>query len=135
MTGRGRTRVTDNVQVINFVLLAIGVWLFNAAWIFGYPTNEPAIDAHLNELLACAGLVIIAGARMRRPLRHPLFDAVNMMLGGWLALAPFLVEYGDDRAQTARVNDLICGVLVVILAGTSLILTRRAQRRSRVDRR
>ncbi|MER5213599.1 SPW repeat protein [Streptomyces sp. NPDC002838] len=96
---RELTREVRN-SLISAMMPAAGVWLFIGAWIIGYPFNEPAVDAHLNEMIVGVVVFLVAVARMVRQ-RGPVSD-LAVAAGAWLIAAPFVVSYGDTRKQMRR---------------------------------
>ncbi|GAB3971429.1 SPW repeat domain-containing protein [Streptomyces sparsus] len=117
--------------VVSLLLLLVGVWLFVGAWIIGYPFTAPAVDAHLMEMIIGIVVFLVAVARLVRP-RGPLSDVLVLVAGVALAAAPFVFGYGDTyRADAARVNDVVTGVVLVLLAAVSLVFLKRARSGSR----
>ncbi|UGY94620.1 SPW repeat protein [Streptomyces gobiensis] len=109
-------------EVIGTLILAIGLWLFVAPWVLGYPFTAPAVDAHLNEIVV--GIIVFACglARLIRP-RGLLSDLTVLLAGIWMVVAPFVFGYGDTaRAELARVNSVAVGIVLIILAALSLLL-------------
>ncbi|WP_107308383.1 SPW repeat domain-containing protein [Streptomyces qaidamensis] len=120
---RELTREVRN-SLISAMMLAAGIWLFIGAWIIGYPFNEPAVDAHLNEMIVGVVVFLVAVARMVRQ-RGPVSEIVVAAAGAWLVAAPFVVSYGDtSKADAARINDIATGSVLILLATVSLLLAR-----------
>ncbi|MBT2367284.1 SPW repeat protein [Streptomyces sp. ISL-10] len=101
-----------------------GVWLLVGAWIIGYPFNEPAVDAHLHEMIVGVVVFLVATARLLG--RHGwVTDLIIVVAGAWLIAAPFLISYGDtSQADAARTNDVVTGIVLILLAAVSLLLAR-----------
>ncbi|WP_078606953.1 SPW repeat domain-containing protein [Streptomyces flavidovirens] len=111
-------------SLISVLMLLAGVWLFVAAWVIGYPFNEPAVDAHLNEMAVGVVVFLVAVARLVRR-RGPVSDLVVTAAGAWIIAAPFVVSYGDSsKADAARINDVATGVVVIVLSVISLWIAR-----------
>lgn len=48
---------------------------------------------------------------------------MKLVLGGWLIVAPWVIGFNDNIPFTY--NDVLAGVLLVILSGTTLTTTHR----------
>lgn len=91
------------------IILLFGIWLIVSPWVFAYPTTSaPAINA------------IVAGAIMAISAAFDLYKTyiwavlLNIVIGAWVALSPWLVHATTDRAL--RTNLLVVGVATVVLA-------------------
>jgi hypothetical protein len=87
----------------------------------------------------------LAVARLARPLMNPSLSWINALLGLWLILAPFVLGYGAaveaealaaagavGGAQAAMWNDIIVGVIVLVLGAWSA-LSIRGRASERID--
>ncbi|MEU0098695.1 hypothetical protein [Streptomyces sp. NPDC006267] len=118
-------------EPISALLLIVSLWLFVGAWVIGYPFTEPAVDAHLTEILVGIVVLCVAMARLIRP-RGRASDVLVLAGGVWLTVAPFVVSYGDTAAaDAARVNDITVGCVLVLLAVVSLAIAFTASRAGR----
>ncbi len=106
------------------VNLALGAWLFLTPWIFGF-TSEPA--ASWNAWLC--GLAIAALAIAAITAFAEWEEWINLALGIWVAIAPWLVAFSGDTSAM-RVH-LIVGILVATVAGIRLWLVYRRPPRVR----
>ncbi|MGX7826615.1 SPW repeat domain-containing protein [Actinokineospora sp. 24-640] len=100
--------------------LLAGVWVVIAPFALGYA--DAGAFAFWNDVLVGAAIALVALPRVLRTRRAPWLSVVNVVLGAWLVLAPFLVGY-RETTPAAVGNDVIMGIMVVILAGTSALLT------------
>ncbi|MFZ0388852.1 MAG: SPW repeat protein [Calditrichia bacterium] len=82
----------------------IGVWLMASPAVLGF-TGSTRINNLIIGPLA-ASMAIIAIWETTRGLRW-----VNVVFGGWMLLAPWILGYGD---WIARGNSLLAGVLLII---------------------
>ncbi|WP_162638599.1 SPW repeat domain-containing protein [Streptomyces bacillaris] len=118
-------------EPISGLMLLSSLWLFVGAWIIGYPFTEPAVDAHLIEILVGVVVFCVALARLIRP-RGWVSDVLVLAGGVWLFVAPFVVSYGDTAAaDAARVNDITVGCVLVVLSALPLAIALTASRAGR----
>jgi hypothetical protein len=91
-----------------------GLWEVIAAFVFGYTASPAAL---WNAIIVGACLIILGAwsAISNQVSTDKILDWINVVLGVWLVIAPFLLGY---RTITAALwNDIIVGVIVVVLAG------------------
>lgn len=100
--------------------LLAGVWVVIAPFALGYA--DSGAFAFWNDILVGAAIALLALPRVVRTRRAPWLSVANVVLGAWLVLAPFLVGY-RETTPAAVGNDVIMGIMVVILSGTSALLT------------
>lgn len=109
-------------SLISTLMLLAGIWLFVGAWVIDYPFNEPAVDAHLQEMIVGVIVFLVAVARFVRP-SGTAPDLIVLLAGAWLVAAPFVLSYGDtSKADAARFNNVTVGTLLILLAVVSLLL-------------
>ncbi|WP_344328178.1 SPW repeat domain-containing protein [Streptomyces macrosporus] len=121
---------------MTLLMLLAGVWLLLAPWFLDYPFTDAAVDAQRNETGVGIVVVLTAGARMVRP-RGWLSDLIILALGIWLVVAPFQIDYGGPAVtpETAQANEVVTGVVLVVLAVASLLLLLRIRRTTPEDAR
>jgi hypothetical protein len=91
---------------VNFLL---GVWLVVAPWLLGYAMETwPAWNAHI------VGVVIAVAAISALVAFQRWEEWVNVVLGAWLVVSPWLL--GFSALQAATWNQVIVGVVVAALA-------------------
>ena len=93
--------------------ILFGLWLILAPFILDYASLQVAM---WNDIILGALVLAIA---MIRTFGTALGTAswVNVVLGIWLVIAPFVLNYGDNSSP--RWNDIILGMLVIIFAWSS----------------
>jgi SPW repeat len=106
------------------VNLALGAWLFLTPWILGF-TSESA--ASWNAWVC--GLAIGALAIAAITAFTEWEEWINLALGIWVVIAPWLVAFSGNSTAT-RVH-LVVGVIVAIVAGVRLWLVYRSPPRVR----
>lgn len=115
MTVAQKERQVMTASGINVVA---GIWLILAPFILDYVPRE----AWWNDILVGLAVLILAGSRFGAP-RSPGPSWVNVILGIWLILAPFVLGYAD--MTTPLWNDIILGIIVAASAGWSAAVTPR----------
>jgi hypothetical protein len=99
-------------KAFGWVTLVAGVWEILAPFIIGYssvtgPTTNAII---LGIVLGLFGLWV-ALSKSASTVRT--LSWVNAILGAWLIVAPFIINYGGKTGPL--VNDIIVGVVVAVL--------------------
>jgi len=103
--------------------LLLGLWLIVAPWVLNYSGQNNAV---WNEVIVGAAIALIAFARVSAPESWAPISWVNVILGGWMIIAPFVLTYGTVGDTSAIYwNDIIVGTAVVILALVSSTGSRR----------
>ena len=91
----------------NLVLsAAIGIWLMFAPSVFGTTARAADSDHLIGAIIATVSVITTAEV-----IRAGRF--LNVLLGGWLIAAPWLLNGGS---ATARWNDVIAGLAVIALS-------------------
>lgn len=89
------------------VALLLGAWLFAAPFVVDYgPLSEPAA---WNSYLAGIAVVIASAWALRAP--EDWEEWVNIVLGAWLVIAPFVLGFYPGLAAAAW-NEVIVGLLI-----------------------
>lgn len=103
---------------LNFIA---GVWLVLAPFVLDYQNTGAGFNGQWNDIVVGVAIAVLALVRTFAPHRVVWFSGINVVLGGWLIFAPFLLEYraGRDAAQ-AVTNDVVVGIIVVVLALLSI---------------
>ena len=92
----------------DWVMLAFGIWLFFSPYFLDYlSVSGPAA---WNSYIFGIVLVVMAGFALAD--RRIWEEWVNVVVGAWLFISPFIVGFYGDNAATW--NHMILGVLVVI---------------------
>ncbi|HET9142702.1 SPW repeat domain-containing protein [Actinophytocola sp.] len=103
--------------LVTGITLMFGLWLILAPVWWTYGTTGGGFDARLSDVLAGVAVIALAIARLARPVRLITATLAAVLLGGWLVIAPFLLDYGFGADSTsATVNDVVVGVNLVGLA-------------------
>lgn len=122
-------RVPLAASAASAVTFLAGVWLVLAPFVLDYAPAGSGIGAYWNDLVVGVAIAMLAIVRAVAPSNVPWFSIVNVVLGAWLIVAPFVLEY-DTRANdgVAIGNDLAVGLVVIVMAATSAASTFRHRR-------
>lgn len=99
----------SQIMAASGVNLLAGIWLIIAPFLLGYSDQATPL---WNDIIVGILIVAFAGARVVGAFRAPSLSWVNVILGGWLIVAPFLLGYSDDANPLW--NDIIVGIIVVL---------------------
>jgi hypothetical protein len=109
---------TGQVKIASGLNVLLGIWLFIAPFLLGYSDVAAAL---WNDIIVGAIVLILAGIRVWKPMHNRWLSWTNVLLGIWLAIAPFILGYTEITA--ALWNDIIVGVAIIILGAWSAIVT------------
>lgn len=90
------------------VILLLGILLFISPWVFGYPTDSPAA---INAYIAGAVMAILAAFDLYKTYVWAVL--LNVVIGAWVAVSPWLIGVVYDRALTASL--LVIGLATIVL--------------------
>lgn len=89
-------------------ILLLGVWLFVSPWVMGYPSDSPpALNAYI------AGAIIAALAAFDLYKTYIWAVLLNIVVGAWVAVSPWLVDVVTDRAMSTSM--LVVGLATIVL--------------------
>ena len=90
------------------VILLLGVWLIVSPGVLGYPSESPpATNAYI------AGAIIAALAAFDLYKTYVWAVLVNIVVGAWVAVSPWLVDVVADRAMSTSM--LVVGIATIVL--------------------
>ncbi|GAB7045725.1 SPW repeat protein [Catenuloplanes indicus] len=90
-------------------VLVAGVWLAVAPFVLGHDGI-----AFWNTLVTGAVIAVLALARLGSPPRTSRLGLVQLALGVWLIVSPFLLGYDDDLPATR--TSYATGAVIAVLA-------------------
>lgn len=97
-----------------------GLWLILAPFALDYATVEAAL---WNSVIVGIAVAVMAIVRVTQPREYEGVSWVNFVLGIWLVVSPFVLNLMNIEALVW--NNIIVGVIVLALAATSAMATRR----------
>lgn len=126
----GPARVASTVSGLNVL---VGLWLIVAPWVLNYRNTGDGFNGYWNDVVIGIAIAVLALARTAAPRSFEGLSWVNIALGIWLIIAPFVLAYniGTD-APAARWNDIACGIVVLVLASVSVAATQRSRQQAGV---
>ncbi|MEH1127185.1 SPW repeat protein [Micromonospora sp. CPCC 206061] len=127
--GAGRPSLTpEPVMAIlpSSVVFLAGVWLVIAPFALDYRATGEGFNGRWNDTVIGVAIALLALVRMIVPLISAQLSLINVVLGGWLIAAPFVLGYNDGTdSPRATWNDILVGLLVIVLAMVSWRISRR----------
>jgi len=102
------------IKTLSWLVVLLGAWEVVAPFILGY---SQAAGALWDAILLGIALIILAGwaALSNQVSTVKSLSWINAALGVWLIIAPFILGYANLAG--ALWNDIMVGILVVVLAG------------------
>jgi hypothetical protein len=121
-------------SVASTVTFLAGVWLIISPFALDYPDTDVGFAGYRNDVLVGAVIGALALVRAATPHDLPWFSVVNAALGGWLIAAPQVLAYAEAAdASNATANDVIVGVVVLVVAAASAAFTYRERAHVRTE--
>ncbi|HEV7815018.1 MAG TPA: SPW repeat protein [Janthinobacterium sp.] len=90
------------------LILVLGLWLIVSPWVFAYPGGSPQM---MNAIIS--GIIVAALAAFDLYKTYFWAVVVNLLVGIWVAISPWVLRVTDQRAMW---NELIVGIAIVVLA-------------------
>ena len=108
----------------NWVNFALGVWLFITPWIMSHNLmSDTAVMVNWNAWIAGAVVAITAGLALQ-DLR-PWEEWVNLALGAWMILSPWIFGYAAERGLMW--NSIVVGLAIAVFSGLALPVAQKLQ--------
>jgi hypothetical protein len=110
---RHRSGFASTAGAVTFVA---AVWLIMSSYpLYYYDTGS--YEAYWNDAVIGAAIAAVSLARAAKPTTTRPLGWVNVVLGGWVLVAPFAWGYHDapGAAWTVR-NDIVVGAIVTVLS-------------------
>lgn len=89
-------------------ILLLGVWLIVSPWVMAYPSDSPPA---INAFIAGAIMAALAAFDLYKTYAWAVF--LNILVGVWVAVSPWLVDVMPNQAMSASL--LLVGLATVIL--------------------
>lgn len=114
------SQISGSSQTTSAVTALLAAWLIVSPWLLGIPSGTlatPPIDFALD--IVVIGSLLLAASAMRINLAKTVpFNWLEVILGVWLILSPWMFGYGSGDVQTW--NCVAVGAVVAALATLSL---------------
>jgi SPW repeat len=101
-------------KVLSWLVALAGLWEVIAVFVLGYSASTTAL---WDALIVGVALIVLGGwaALSSQEGTDKTLDWINAILGVWLIIAPFVLGY--TALVAALWNDIIVGIVVVVIAG------------------
>jgi apolipoprotein N-acyltransferase len=109
----------DQVRMASGLDTAAGIWLIISAFFLAV-----SAEGFWNFLIVGLLVGAMALARATRAQEQAGLSWANAVLGAWLVISPWVLDYATDAAQW---NAVISGIIVVLLAVWSAAATPRRE--------
>jgi len=98
-------------KTLNWLVGLAGLWEVIAVFILGYTASPAAL---WNALIVGVALLVLGvwAALSNREATDKTLDWINVIIGAWLIIAPFILGYTAIAA--AMWNDIIVGIVVIV---------------------
>ena len=105
--------------IIDFIKLALAVFLILTPWVFGYTSaNVASGNAWISG-------VVIGLASIAAIINLPVWEEwVSLVTGLWVAISPWLLGYQATVTSAMRANAAI-GIAIVLLVAVELAMIQR----------
>jgi len=99
---------------LNWIVVVIGIWEGLAPFILGYSGYVPAL---WNAIIVGVLLIILAAwSALTNDLgTKRALDWINVVIGAWLVISPFVLGYTAAGIVAGVWNAIIVGIVVIIL--------------------
>jgi len=95
-----------------------GIWLLISPWCVGFSAVSGATS---NDVIFGIIIGILALVRFFNNAASPAVSWINAILGIWVLISPWVLGFG--HVQAFWVNNLITGIVVIVLACWSALAT------------
>ncbi len=96
--------------------ISLALWQVFSPFILGYASSPLAL---WDGLIVGLVILVLAWYRMLRPTSSVIPSWVNLVLGAWLAVSPFIL--GFTSVNMALWNDITIGIAVVWFTAVGLL--------------
>ncbi len=111
--------MNQDVKVLSWITVVLGVWLIIAPFILTFPSAV----AMWNSIIVGVIVLILSWIRAANPASSPGLSWINAILGLWLIVAPFVLNMATTT-MSARWNDIVLGIAVIVFSVWAALATR-----------
>jgi hypothetical protein len=112
MRHRGQITAASGLDVV------AGFWLLISPFALMFPRDT---DAMINNVVLGLAIGSLALYRFFHPARSAWLSVMNVILGIWVMIAPFVL--GFDTLESAKTSNVITGISVILLSAWSAMAT------------
>jgi xanthine/uracil permease len=99
---------SNSVRLASGANILVAIWLYASPWVLTY-----AGDAGWNSTTVAVAIAVLAAIRVMGAYRASWLSWINVLLGLWLLVAPWFLDFDDVDDATA--NSVIVGIIVAVL--------------------
>jgi hypothetical protein len=115
---RGATPHSPQLLIANGVTILAGLWLIVSSFVL----NEGSIQVWLNSIVFGVVVAVLATIMTFSRFESVELSWVNLILGLWIIIAPFVFRASSSSTIVA---DVITGIVIAALAAWSAMSSRR----------
>jgi len=105
----------------NWTNFLLGIWYFFTPWAISNSSMSSAdLGMTLNHWIVGAMVAVAAGLALQS--LHVWEEWVNLVLGVWIILSPWMMNFSVDPVVTW--NSIVVGSVVALMAGISIPVAR-----------
>lgn len=93
-----------------------GLWLIISPFVLGYSALRGTM---WNDIIVGIIVAVVAAVKIFRGRDLPWLSWINVVLGIWLILSPFI--FGNASDTRVLYNEIIVGIIVAVLAAWSAL--------------
>ena len=107
--GYGSAKVASTINVL------AGIWLIISPFVLRF---WHVSAASWDNIIVGVIVLVLAAIRVAQPTRNLALSWINLILGIWLFISPWVLRFSHERAATS--NDVVLGIIVFVCAIWSL---------------
>ena len=108
----------NRYKILSWLVALAGLWMVIAAFVLDHPADA---NAQWNAIIVGVVVIVLGAwaAITERADTSRVLNWISVVAGIWLVIAPFVLAYSE--LSTALWNDIIVGVIIVVLAAWSAL--------------
>ena len=114
-----RNPMMSQMRTASGLDIIAGIWLIISSWVLSYASHTTPF---WNDVIIGAVIAVIALIRFFGAWRASWLSWINVVLGIWLIISPWVLGYTGIHA--AAWNNVILGIIVIVLSWWSAMSTR-----------
>lgn len=107
---------TESVRFASGMNISLGLWQIFSPFILGYAGSGLAL---WDAVIVGLAILVHAWFRILRPTKLMILSWVNLLLGAWLFVSPFLLGFAS--VDMAKWNDIAVGISIAFFASVGLL--------------
>ena len=107
----------EQIMTASGLDILAGIWLLISPFVLRFSSHY----AVTNDVILGIAIAILAAIRFSGAFTQSWVSWVNVLLGVWVLISPWVLRF--STFHTATVNNVVMGIIVIILAGWSALAT------------